>query len=281
MGNAGGGTQEKPASGRDRTAQWMRTRAQGDAADRTCAHPTRGGLPWARQAAATAPPIPPPRRAASLWKKVPHTSNMGPTARAARPPPRTPPYTPMLPRPPVPSRQRALKKTAPQPMVRAHIKWPTAAAAERTRGASSPAHAAYTPMMPLLCRVLQSSVPLAPAGAEKVHAAADGSGAYQMTDRRRSGKRARRVLPRARRHTCRCCRRLPAPSRQRALKKTAADGSGAYQMMPTAAARKARAARPPPRTPPYMPMMPPPSGPFAPAGAEKDRRGRFGHISNG
>ena len=36
-----------------------------------------------------------------------------------------------------PSRQRALKKHMPQPMVRAHIKWPTAAA-ESTRGASSP-----------------------------------------------------------------------------------------------------------------------------------------------
>ena len=58
-----------------------------------------------------------------------------------------------------PSRQRALKKHMPQPMVRAHIKSSTAAAAQSTRGASSPAHAAYTPMMPLLCRVLQSSGP--------------------------------------------------------------------------------------------------------------------------
>ena len=57
------------------------------------------------------------------------------------------------------SRQRALKKHMPQPMVRAHIKWLTAAAAQSMRGASSPVHAAYTPMMPLLCRVLQSSGP--------------------------------------------------------------------------------------------------------------------------
>ena len=34
-----------------------------------------------------------------------------------------------------------------------------------------------------------------------------------------SAKHARRVLPRARRHTCRCCRALRPPSRQRALKK--------------------------------------------------------------
>lgn len=53
--------------------------------------------------------------------------------------------------------------------------------------------------------------PFTPAGAEKAHAAADGSGAYQMADRRRSGKHARRVLPRARRHTCRCCRALRPP----------------------------------------------------------------------
>ena len=250
--------------------------------------PNTGRPAVGKQAAATAPPIPPPRRAASLWKKVPHTSNMGPTARAARHPPRTPPYMPMLPRTPAPfapagaekahaaadgsgtyqmadrrrsgkharrvlprarrhtcrccralrppSRQRALKKTAPQPMVLGRISngrpppptkharrvlprarrhtcrccralrppsrqraLKTSGAAESPRGASSPAHAAYTPMMPLLCRVLQSSVPLAPAGAEKVHAAADGSGAYQIVDRRRSAKHARRVIPRARR----------------------------------------------------------------------------------
>ena len=89
-------------------------------------------------------------------------------------------------------------------------------AAESTRGASSPAHAAYTPMMP------RTPTPFAPAGAEKAHAAADGSGAYQIVDRRRSAKHARRVLPRARRHTCRCCRALRPPSRQRALKTSAA-----------------------------------------------------------
>ena len=79
-------------------------------------------------------------------------------------------YTPMLPllcrvlQSSGPSRQRALKKHMPQPMVRAHIKWLTAAAAQSMRGASSPVHAAYTPMMPLLCRVLQSSVPLRASG---------------------------------------------------------------------------------------------------------------------
>ena len=156
-------------------------------------------------------------------------------ARAARPPPRTPPYMPMLPRTPTPfapagaenvrrsgkparrvlprarrihaddaafvpraailrpaRAQRALKKYMPQPMVRAHIKSSTAAAAQSPRGASSPAHAAYTPMLP------RTPSPFTPAGAEKAHAAADGSGAYQMADRR-SGKHARRVIPCARR----------------------------------------------------------------------------------
>ncbi len=80
----------------------------------------------------------------------------------------------------------------PQPMVRAHIKSSTAAAAQSPRGASSPAHAAYTPMLP------RTPSPFTPAGAEKAHAAADGSGAYQMADRR-SGKHARRVIPCARR----------------------------------------------------------------------------------
>ena len=169
----------------------------GDAAGRTCAHPTRGGLPWARQAAATAPPIPPPRRAASLWKKVPHTSNMGPTARAARPPPAhaaihadaAAPSVPLTPASPAAGPTGWRKRAAPPRTAALRSR-----AAESTRRASSPAHAAYTPMMPLLCPVLQSSVPLTPAGAEKAHAAADGSGAYQMADRR-SGKHARRVLP--------------------------------------------------------------------------------------
>ena len=182
-----------------------------------------------------------------------------------------------------PSRQRALKKTAPQPMVLGRISngrpppptkharrvlprarrhtcrccralrppsrqraLKTSGAAESPRGASSPAHAAYTPMMPLLCRVLQSSVPLAPAGAEKVHAAADGSGAYQIVDRRRSAKHARRVLPRARRHTCRCCRALRPPSRQRALKKHMPQPMvRAHIKWPTAAAQSTRGASSP------------------------------------
>ena len=103
---------------------------------------------------------------------------------------------------PAPPRRFALEESP------AHVKH----GPDRPRGAASPAHAAYTPMMP------RTPTPFAPAGAEKAHAAADGSGAYQMADRR-SGKRARRVLPRARRHTCRCCRALRPPSRQRALKK--------------------------------------------------------------
>ena len=262
----------------------------GDAAGRTCAHPTRGGLPWARQAAATAPPIPPPRRAASLWKKVPHTSNMGPTARAARPPPahaaihadaaaHSDPFAPagaekahaaadgsgtyqmadrrrsgkharrVLPR----ARRhtcrccRALRPFAPagaelsartaRPIAHSGPFAPAGAEKDRrgrfgriSNGRSPPQRKAraarppprtppYTPMLPLLCRVLQSSVPLTPAGAEKAHAAADGSGTYQMANRRSSAKHARRVIPRARRHTCRCCRALRPPSRQRALKK--------------------------------------------------------------
>ena len=133
---------------------------------------------------------------------------------------------------------------------------PTAAAAESTRRASSPAHAAYTPMMPLLCRVLQSSVPLAPAGAEKAHAAADGSGTYQMDNRRRSAKHARRVLPRARRHTRRCCRRPPAPSRQRALKKHMPQPMvRAHIKWPTAAAESTHRASSPAHAA-YTPMMP-------------------------
>ena len=122
-------------------------------------------------------------------------------------------------RPPAPSRQRALKKTAPQPMVRAHIKWPTAAA-ESTRGASSPAHAAIHADAAAAFR------PFTPTGAELS---------------------ARTARPIAR----------PAPSRQRALKKYAPPRTvRAHIKWPTAATRKARAARPPPRTPPYMPMLP-------------------------
>ena len=185
-----------------------------------------------------------------------------------------------------PSRQRALKKHMPQPMVRAHIKSSTAAAAESTRGASSPAHAAYTPMMPLLCRVLQSSGPsrqraLKTSARRPPHASQPSSRSHRLAEAgcaaadcgasiTRSGKHARRVLPRARRHTCRCCRALRPPSRQRALKKTAPQPMvRAHIKWPAAAAHKARAARPPPRTPPYMLMLPRTPTPFTPAGAEK------------
>ena len=135
----------------------------------TPASPAAGPTGWRRRAA-------PPRTAALRSRAAESTRGASSPAHAA--------YTPMMPllcrvlQSSGPSRQRALK---------------TSAAAESTRGASSPAHAAYTPMMP------RTPTPFAPAGAEKVHAAADGSGAYQMTDRRRSGKHAPRIIPRARR----------------------------------------------------------------------------------
>ena len=153
----------------------MRTRAQGDAADKTrgaqgdaADSSRRAGISleaaqwsdnpgkqmvWVRPKQRRRAGRPPPQR----------------KARAARPPPRTPPYMPMLPRTPT---------------------------------------------------------PFAPAGAEKAHAAADGSGTYQMADRR-SAKHARRVLPpRTPPYTPMLpllCRVLQSsgPSRQRALKTSA------------------------------------------------------------
>ena len=117
---------------------------------------------------------------------------------------------------PAPPRRFALEESP------AHVKH----GPDRPRGASSPAHAAYTPMMP------RTPTPFAPAGAEKAHAAADGSGAYQMADRRRSGKHARRVLPPRTPPYTPMMPRTPTPFAPAGAEKAhaAADGSGAYQM---------------------------------------------------
>ena len=140
----------------------------------------------------------------------------------------------------------------PQPMVRAHIKWPTAAA-ESARGASSPVHAAYTPMMP------RTPTPFAPAGAEKAHAAADGSGAYQMTDRRRSGKPAAHHPPPRRIHADDAAF-VPRAAILRPFTPAGAKTSAAAQS-PRGASSPAHAA--------YTPMLPRTPSPFTPAGAEK------------
>ena len=137
---------------------------------------------------------------------------------------------------PAPPRRFALEESP------AHVKH----GPDRPRRASSPAHAAYTPMM------LRTPTLFTPAGTEKAHAAADGSGAYQMADRR-SAKHAPHIIPRARRHTRRCCRTLRPPSRQPAQQQVPqAGGSGLRRRGLRRfdhAQRKARAARPPPRTP--------------------------------
>ena len=119
---------------------------------------------------------------------------------------------------------------------------------QSTRGASSPARAAIHADAAAALR------PFAPAGAEKARAV-DGSGAYQMADRRRpQSTRGASSPAHAAIHADAAAH--SGPSRQRALKKYAPQPMvQAHIKWPAAAVRKARAARPPPRTPPYMPMM--------------------------
>ena len=158
---------------------------------------------------------------------------------------------------PAPPRRFALEESP------AHVKH----GPDRPRGASSPAHAAYTPMMP------RTPAPFTPAGAEKAHAAADGSGAYQMTDRRRSGKHARRVLPP---RTPPYMLMLPRPPTPFTPASPAAGPTGWRKRAapPRTAALRSRAAESTrrassPAHAAYTPMMPRTPTPFTPAGAEK------------
>ena len=166
-----------------------------------------------------------------------------------------------------PFRQRALKPHMPQPPA-GRIQMTDTPQRTARAARHPPRTPPYMPMLP------RTPAPFAPAGAEKAHAAADGSGTYQMADRRRSGKHARRVLPPCTPPYMPMLPRTPTPFAPAGAEKdrTATDGSRAHIKWPAAAAHKARAARPPPRTPPYMPMLPRTPTPFAPAGAENVRR---------
>ena len=159
-------------------------------------------------------------------------------ARAARPPPRTPPYMPMLPPPSGPFAPAGAEKVRAAADGSGAYQMAGRRRPQSTRGASSSAHAAihaddaaalrpFTPtgaeLSARTARPIARPTPFTPAGAEKAHAAADGSGTYQMTDRRRPQSTRGASSPAHAAYTPMMpllCRVLQSsgPSRQRALK---------------------------------------------------------------